>query len=178
MWFQQPSISVAKRWHITQPFACFEPKWQLRHPLVLLTHLGAPLFYFCLYHWSDLKVRLTKCSKYLLAFLKDVSPLSIAFMASSSCWYIHLPHLDAFGYLLVLAKFCIVVVVGWHYYVIGCKCWFTCVVKVVGWGCQFFWSSQSILETPLHCFLHTLRCVGRQSTNGAPLVCGYKASFA
>ncbi len=105
-------------------------------------------------------------------------PLSIAFMASSSCWSIHLPHLDALGCLLVLAKFCIVIVVGWHcYYVIGCKCWFTFVVRVVGWGCHFFWSSQLILETSLHCFLRTLRHVGRQFANGAPLVCGYKASF-
>jgi hypothetical protein len=107
-----------------------------------------------------------------------VCPLSIAFMTSSSWWSIHLPHSDALGCLLVLAEFCIVVVVGWHcYYVIGCKCWFTCVVRVVGWGCQFFWSSQSILETSLCCFLHTLRHVGRQFANGAPLVCGYKVSF-
>jgi len=48
--------------------------------------------------------------QYLLAFYKDVCPLSITFMPSSSYWFVHLACLDASTILLVLAKFCIDVI--------------------------------------------------------------------
>jgi hypothetical protein len=113
--------------------------------------------------------------QYLQSFLKDVCPLP---MASSNCQFVHLSHLVALGCLLVMVQFCSIIVTRRHCYyvvvVVDYKCWFSYVVKVVGWGCWLSSSSQLVLETPFHRFLNTLRCVGRQSSNSAPLVCGYK----
>jgi hypothetical protein len=78
----------------------------------------------------------------MLAFYKDVCPLSTTSMSFSSCWFVHLAHLDALGTLLVLAKLCIVAMGGWHCCCVGvkvgCECWVSCVVGVIGWGCQIF----------------------------------------
>jgi hypothetical protein len=78
-----------------------------------------------------------------------------------------------------MVELCTIVVTRWHCYyvvvVVDYKCWFTYVVRVVGWGCWLFSFSQLVLETPLHCFLGTLRCVGGQSTDSAPLICGCRA---
>ncbi len=77
--------------------------------------------------------------QYLLTFCKNVCPLSITFMSSCSCWFVHLACLDALGNLLVLVKLCIDVMGGWHCYYIGvkasCECWISCVAGVIGWKC-------------------------------------------
>jgi hypothetical protein len=86
--------------------------------------------------------------QYMLAFCKYVCPLSIASMSSSSCWFVHLACLDALKTLLVLAKLCIDVMGGWHCCCVGVRVgyerWVSCVVGVIGWGCQFFWSSNMV----------------------------------
>jgi hypothetical protein len=50
--------------------------------------------------------------QYLLAFFEHVCPLSIASMAFSSCWFIHMSSLNAIGCLLVLVDF---VLLLWQY---------------------------------------------------------------
>jgi hypothetical protein len=142
--------------------------------------LEDPLSWFWFYHWGDLKMRLVKCSNTCNLSLEMcvTFPLYDASMASSNCQFVHLSHLDALGCLLVMVELCTIIVTRWHccyvVVVVDYKCWFTYVIKVVGWGCWLSSSSQLVLETPLHWFLSTLRCVWGQSSNSAPLVCGYK----
>jgi hypothetical protein len=68
--------------------------------------------------------------QYLLALLEHVCPLSIASMAFSSCWFIHMPCLNAIGCLLVLVEFCIIVVTRCH-----CRCdWLQVLIHMCCWG--------------------------------------------
>jgi hypothetical protein len=142
--------------------------------------LGGPLSCFWFYHWGDLRMRLVRCSNTCNLSLKMCVPFPLhdASMASSNCQFVHLSHLDALGCLLGMVELCTIIVTRWHYYyvvvVVDYKCQFTYVVNVVGWGCWLSSFSKFVLETPLHRFLSTLRCVGGQSSNSAPLVCGYR----
>jgi hypothetical protein len=57
--------------------------------------------------------------QYLVAFHKEVCLVSIASMASSRCWYVHLACLVALYILLVLVDPCIFIMGGWHCYYVG-----------------------------------------------------------
>jgi hypothetical protein len=75
--------------------------------------------------------------QYFSSFFRYVSPFSIASMASSSCWSIHLAYFEVLICLLPLPWPCIVVLVRWHCccimlvvsiaccpcYVVGVACW-------------------------------------------------------
>ncbi len=81
--------------------------------------------------WSKSKFNIM--FQYLLAFLEDVYPLSIASMTFSSCWFIHMPCLKAIGCLLVLVEFCIIVVTRW---LLLCCCygWLQVLIHMCCWG--------------------------------------------
>jgi hypothetical protein len=123
-----------------------------------LTHCVDSHFYFWFWHWDDLRMKLK--FQLLLAFFKDVCPISTTSITTFSCWSIHLLHLDTLGTLFVLIEFC-VVVARWG-------CCSSCVGRVVGWG---RWSLYN-LDLKLHFMILfcTLRCVVRQSTNSPTLV--------
>jgi hypothetical protein len=112
--------------------------------------------------------------QYFATFLKDVSPLSIASMASYNCWYVHLARFEVSTclYLLLFQPFIIVVarwqllcyVNGWYYLLTLQCCWFGKLEMLISW------SSQWVFEILFHYFIGTLRCDGVQFVRGAPLV--------
>jgi hypothetical protein len=51
--------------------------------------------------------------QYFVAFLRVVRPLSKS-MASSSCWYVHLPYFEVLTCLLSVLPPCIIFVARWH----------------------------------------------------------------
>ncbi len=104
--------------------------------------------------------------QYLVAFRKEVCLISITSMASSKCWYIHLACLVALGILLILVDLCIFITGGCHCCYVGVWVGFDYgvfrivgVIVVTSCGGQFSCSTQVILETPLHCFHGTFKCV-------------------
>jgi hypothetical protein len=114
--------------------------------------------------------------QYLVAFHKKVCPFSIASMASSWCWYVHLAYLVALSTLLVLVDLCIFTMGGWYCYCLGV--WVSCdygvsyiigVIWVIGCGGQFSCFAQVVFEMPVRHFHDTLKCVVVQFVNGVTL---------
>lgn len=81
--------------------------------------------------WSKSKVNMM--FQYLLTFLENVCPLSIASMTSLSCWFIHMPCLKAIGCLLVLVQFYIIIVTRWLLLCYYCG-WLQVLIHMCCWG--------------------------------------------
>jgi hypothetical protein len=119
---------IVERWWITQSFASSKPRWLLFHSFHLLTQnkcvIQIGLQYLCItfanyrlttflflivpLKWFESEVK--GMFRYMLAFVKEVSPFCIASNVSSSCWFVHLLCLNALGILLIFVKLCVVIV--------------------------------------------------------------------
>jgi hypothetical protein len=69
---------------------------------------------------SSYQTYIEVCYSYVLVFffykiriLEYVCPISITSMASSICWFVHLPRLDALGCLLVVVELCTIIMTRW-----------------------------------------------------------------